>query len=485
MNKELRRVSAVIVMMFLALFVSTSVVQVFAVEGLRANQHNVRVLYESYATERGAITVDGVPIVTSQAVDDDYSFLRVYSSPELYAPITGFISLNHGNSGLERSLNEELAGTSDTQLLDRINALITGEKPKGGSVELTIDPVVQQAAWDALGDNTGSIVAIDPTTGAILAMVSKASYDPNLLSAHVSNKEIDTRYADLLAAPGKPLINKAISGDLYHPGSVFKIVMTAAALQSGDYTPDSEFPNPGQLQLPGTSVFISNAEGGACGGGETASIATALRLSCNIPFAQLGAEMGEDAIRETAEAFGFGQSVKIPMSATPSVYPVGMDTPQLMLSSFGQFDDKVTPLQMAMVSSAIANGGVLMQPTLVESITSSDLRVIQKLDPTVYSTPVSPEVASTMVDMLVAGVSNGAASNARISGVDVAGKTGTAENGEGEPYTLWFTGFAPANDPQVAIAVVVENGGGLGQSAFGNRVAAPMAKKVLEAVLSR
>ena len=485
MNKELRRVSFVIMLMFVALFVSTSVIQVFAVDSLKANEHNVRVLYESYSTERGAITVDGVPIVTSQAVDDNYSFLRVYSQPELYAPVTGFISLNHGSAGLERSLNEELSGTSNAQFLDQLNALFTGQKPKGATVELTLDPVVQQAAWDALGDNTGAIVAIEPSTGRILAMVSKASFDPNLMSAHEANTTIDQRYKDLLANPSNPLINRAITGDLYHPGSVFKIIMTAAALQGGDYTPDSEFPNPAQLQLPQSTTFISNAEGGSCGGGATATIATALRLSCNIPFAQLGAAMGEDRIRAMAESFGFGQSVSIPMASTPSVYPKGMDAPQLMLSSFGQFDDKVTPLQMAMVSAAIANGGVLMQPTLVDSVTAPDLRVIEQFEPEVFSTPVSPEVSATMVQMLVNGVSNGAASNARISGVDVAGKTGTAENAENEAFTLWFTGFAPAVNPQVAIAVVVENGGGFGQNAFGNKVAAPMAKKVLEAVLNR
>ena len=474
--------SVVIVLMFTALFVSTSVIQVFSTESLSANQHNVRVLYDSYSTERGAITVDGVPIVTSQPVDDDYSFLRVYANGPLYAPVTGFISLNHGNSGIERSLNEVLSGTSDSQFLDQLTGLFTGEKPQGAAVELTLDPVVQQAAWDALGDNAGAIVAIEPSTGKIIAMVSKTTYDPNTLAAHEANTTIDNRYNELLANPNNPLINRAISGDLYHPGSVFKIVMTAAALEGGDYTPESEFPNPGQLQLPGTNSVISNAEGGSCGGGATASIATALRLSCNIPFAQLGSAMGEDRIQAMAESFGFGQKLTIPMSVTPSIYPEGMDVPQLMLSSFGQFDDKVTPLQIAMVSAAIANGGVLMKPTLVESVTAPDLRVIQTFEPEVFSAPVNPEVAATMVQMLVNGVSNGAASNARISGVDVGGKTGTAENGAGEPYTLWFTGFAPADNPQVAIAVVIENGA---PNAFGNKVAAPIAKKVLEAVLSR
>lgn len=482
MNKELRRVSVVVMLMFVTLFISTSVIQVFAVDSLRADNHNVRVLYESYATERGAITVDGVPIVTSEPVDDEYSFLRVYSAGELYAPVTGFISLNHGSSGIERSLNDELSGTSNSQFLDKINALFTGDDPKGASVELTLDPVIQQAAWDALGDNSGAIVAIEPSTGRIIAMVSKSSYDPNVLSAHEANTTIDQRYDELLANPNKPLINRAIAGDLYHPGSVFKIVMTATALQSGEFTPESEFPNPPQLQLPQTNVFISNAEGGSCGGGETATIATALQRSCNIPFAQLGAALGEDRIRAMAEQFGFGQSIQIPMAVTPSVYPEGMDAPQLMLSSFGQYDDRVTPLQVAMVSAAVANGGILMQPTVVESVTAADLEVIQQFEPQVFSTPVSPEVAATMVQMLVNGVANGAASNARISGVEVGGKTGTAENGEGEPYTLWFTGFAPASDPKVAIAVVIENGA---PGAFGNMVAAPIAKKVIEAVLSR
>lgn len=485
MNRELRRVSAVLLVMFLTLFVSTSVIQVIAVDALEGDGRNVRVLYESFSTERGPILVDGVPIAESQPVDDAYSYLRVYSNGPLYASVTGYLTLNQGNTGIEDAMNEELSGTSDAQFIDQVNALVTGQNPKGASVELTIDPVVQQAAWDALGANAGAIVAIDPKTGAILAMVSKESYDPNVLASHESTSVVIDRYKELLANPGKPLINRAIGGDLYHPGSVFKIIMTAAALSGGDYVPESEFPNPGTLQLTGTETFISNAEGGSCGGGATASIATALRLSCNIPFAQLGSAMGEDRIRDMAEAFGFGQKVSIPMTATPSIYPSGMDAAQLQLSSFGQFDDKVTPLQMAMVSAAIANGGILMQPTLIESVTAPDLRVIQPFSPSEFGRPVSPEVAATMTQMLVNGVSNGAASNARISGVDVAGKTGTAENGEGQAFTLWFTGFAPANDPRVAIAVVVENSGGLGQNAFGNRVAAPMAKKVLEAVLSR
>jgi len=230
---------------------------------------------------------------------------------------------------------------------------------------------------------------------------------------------------------------------------------------------------------------VGNSEGGSCGGGDTASIATALRLSCNITFAQLGAALGENTIRATAEKFGFDVTVNIPMPSEPSVYPRAMDQAQLMLSSFGQWSVRVSPLQMAMVSMGIANGGLVMQPTLVESIIGPDLEVVLPFQQAEFGQAISQQTAATMTQMMVEGVNNGAANNARIDGVDVAGKTGTAQNGEDEPYTLWFTGFAPANDPQVAVAVVVENGGGFGQSAFGNRVAAPIAKRVLEAVLIR
>lgn len=484
MNKELRRISIVALAMFLALFVSTSVIQVFQVDELRADGRNSRTLFDTYSAERGPILVDGVAIAESKAVDTQYEFLRTYTQPELYAAITGYFTLNQGNTGIEGELNEFLSGTANEQFLDQLGALVTGQNPQGAAVELTIDPVIQQAAWDALGDQQGAVVVLDPATGDILAMVSKPSYDPNRLAAHDTSAVL-AAYEELINNPDDPLVNRAIAGDLYFPGSVFKVLMSAAAIDSGEFTPESTFPNPPQLQLPNSSSVISNSEGGACGGGETVTIATALRLSCNIPFAQLGLALGEETIAEYAEAFGFGTSVEIPMEVTPSTFPTGLDDAQLMLSSFGQYDVRVTPLQIAMISAAIANGGNLMQPTLVDSIIAPDLSIIRQDDPVLFSQPISRQTAATMTQLMVQGVANGAASNARIEGVDVAGKTGTAENGGDAPYTLWFTGFAPANDPQAAIAVVVEDGGGFGQSAFGNRVAAPIAKQVLEAVLNR
>lgn len=484
MNKELRRVSTVVLAMFLTLFLSATLIQVIAADTLRADGRNVRTLYASYSAERGPILVDGQPVALSVPVDDEYKFQRSYPNGPLYSAVTGYFTLNQGNTGIEGALNDYLSGTANEQFLDQLNAIITGKNPKGAAVELTIDQAVQQAAWDALGDNAGAVIAINPKTGAILAMVSKPAFDPNLLAVHNTDQVIAT-YNALLDDPGDPLINRTMNGNLNPPGSVFKLVVTAAALDSGKYTPESEFPNPPELPVEQSDSVIRNSEGGNCGGGSTASIATALRLSCNITFAQLGPALGERTIREYAERFGFNSTVAVPMESTPSVYPRGQTPPELQLSSFGQSNVRASPLQMAMVSMGIANGGTVMKPTLVDRIIAPDLTVIQPFEPQVFSEAISRQTAATMTQMMVNGVANGAASNATIDGVDVAGKTGTAENGEGEPYTLWFTGFAPAEDPQVVVAVVVENGGGFGQSAFGNQVAAPIARKVLEAVLFR
>ncbi|WP_213816819.1 penicillin-binding protein 2 [Glaciihabitans sp. dw_435] len=484
MNKELRRISTVVLLMFVALFVSTSIIQVFSSDTLKADSRNTRTRIDSYSAERGPILVDGKVIAESTPSDDIYKFQRVYSQPKLYAPVTGYFTQNQLNPGIEGALNDYLSGTANAQFLDNLTSIVTGQDPKGAAVELTLDPAVQKAAYDALGSNRGAVVAIEPKTGKILAMVSKPSFDPNTLAVH-DNASFFSTYDKLTADPNTPLINRAIAGDLYAPGSVFKVLMASAAIDSGKFTKDSAFPNPAQLPLAESTSTISNSTGATCGPGKTATIATALRLSCNTIFAQVGTGLGESTIADYAQRFGFGEKLEIPLAVTPSVYPSGLDAPQLQLTSFGQGSDRVTPLQIAMLSSTVANDGVLMKPNLVESITTPDLKPIQSFNPEVWKTPISESTAATMTALMVDDVANGAASNARISGVEVAGKTGTAENGEGEPYTLWFTGFAPANDPKVAVAVVVENGGGQGQDSFGNAIAAPIGKSVIEAVLNK
>ena len=483
MNRELKRVSIVVLLMFVALLASTTIVQVFQADSLSADARNTRTLYDSYSVERGPILVAGEPIALSVPADDEYKFQRTYSNGPLYAPITGFIPLNGAPTGLEHALNRELSGTSDAQFFDKMNALITGQNPTGATVEVTIDPAAQQAAWDALGDLTGSVVVSEPATGRILAMVSKPSYDPNLLTVH-DNQQVTDSYQSLLNDEGDPLINRGI-GALNPPGSVFKLVVVTAALESGKFTPESTFPTPATFQLPGSSAVVINSGGGTCGGGDTVTIATALKQSCNIPLAELGLQLGDDAIRETAEKFGFNSDYSTPLDVSQSVYPTVLDDAQTALSAFGQTDVRATTLQMAMVSAAIANGGQLMTPNLVDKVTAPNLSPIQVFEPETMERVMSPETAATLTQMMVNGVQDGAASNARIDGVNVAGKTGTAENAEDEPYTLWFTGFAPAEDPKYAITVLVEDGGGLGQTGYGNLLAAPIAKQVLEAVLNK
>lgn len=470
-------------LMFISLFVASTSIQMVSSTELNNDPRNVRIIYDSYKTQRGAILVDGNPIANSEKIADEYHYLRRYDN-RMYSAVTGYFSLNNGASGLELSLNDYLTGRNSSQFFEQINALISGNPATGASVELTIDPVVQKAAWDALGSLKGAVVAIDPKTGNILALVSKPSFDANQLTSHDTSKA-SKKYAQLLASNKRPLINRAIAGDLYAPGSVFKLIVASAAFESGKYTPQSLIPNPSKYKLPGTNTYIHNSGEGKCGGKTTVTIADALKLSCNIPFAQLGIALGQDRLRAQAEQFGFGKTVKIPLTVTPSVYPDSMDEAQTGLSAFGQFDVRVTPLQMAMVSAAIANGGVQMQPNLIEAIRSPSLAVLSQPKPEVYSNPLKPETASKLKEMMVAAVESGVSYNGAIPGVRVAGKTGTAQNGTSQPYTLWFTGFAPADDPQVAVAVVIEDGGGMGQSGFGNLLAAPVARKVMKAVLRK
>jgi peptidoglycan glycosyltransferase len=487
-NKQLKRVSTLVLLMFLALFVSSSVIQVFSVDSLKSDPRNVRALDDSFNAQRGDIlTADGAVIAKSVKSNDKYKYQRVYTDPKVYANITGYFTLNQANTGIEGAMNDYLSGSSNDQFLDNITRIVTGQPAKGAAVELTIDPKIQLAAYDALGNNRGAVVAINPKTGAILAMVSKPSYDPNTLAVH-NTAAFTKAYQALTKSSVKPLTDRAIAGDLYHPGSVFKLVVASAALDSGRFTATSGFPNPAALKLPQSSSFIHNSTNATCGPGATATIATAIRLSCNIPMAQLGAALGEPTLSQYATRFGFGHQFDLAgkgVAVTPSIYPTGQDAPHLELSAFGQSDDRVTPLQIALDSATIANGGTEMQPTLIKKVIAPDLSALQTLTPSVYGNPITTATASSVRDMMISSVADGAASNATIEGVQVAGKTGTAQNGVNDPYTLWFTGFAPANDPQVAVAVVVENGGGLGQDAVGNQIAAPIGKKVLEAVLNK
>ncbi|MBF4461069.1 MULTISPECIES: peptidoglycan D,D-transpeptidase FtsI family protein [unclassified Rathayibacter] len=484
MNRELKRVSFVVLTMFVALFLSTTTIQVLQADALSDDSRNTRTLYESFSTERGAILVGGQPIASSTPSNDLYKFQRQYADGPLYSAVTGYFTLNQGTTGIERSLNDYLSGTSNSQFFNEIDNLVTGQDPKGASVELSIDPVAQKAAYDALGSYTGAVVVTEPATGRILAMVSKPAFDPSSLASHNSD-DVLAAYRSLDADPAQPLVNRAIGGTLNPPGSVFKLVVASAAIESGRFTPDSSFPNVEAFTLPGSTSQVINSGGGLCGSGDTVTLATAVALSCNVPMAEMGVQLGADAIRSQAEKFGFDTEIDVPMSVEASTYPKTLDDAETALTAFGQFEVRATPLQIAMVSAAIANGGEVMQPNLVDAIRSQDLSVLQQFQKKSLGRAISAQTADAVKAMMVASVQSGAATNATIGGVTVAGKTGTAENDGDNPYTLWFTGFAPAQDPQYAITVLVENGGGLGQTGYGNLIAAPIGKQVLEAVLNK
>jgi penicillin-binding protein A len=485
MTKELRRLSLLVLAMFLLLFGSTTWIQVISADSLAGDPHNRRTLYDSFQVQRGSIIVDGSAIASSVPADDVYAWQRVYTDPAMWAPVTGYFNPALGSAtGIEQAMNQELSGTDNTQFLSRIDEIVSGQPREGANVVLTLDATVQKAAYDALGGLQGAVIAIEPKTGRVLAMVTSPSYDTNALAVH-DPAAVNATYDQLTANVSHPLYNRAIAGDMNPPGSTFKLITASAALASGKYTPQSTLPNPAAYQLPQSSSYVHNSWGGTCGSGDTVTIADAIRLSCNIPMAELAVQLGDSAIRAEAEKYGFNKSLSIPLDSEASVYPPGLDDPQTALSGFGQGQVRATPLQMAMVSAGLANGGMVMNPRMVDRVIGADLSVQQSFGDTEFGRALDQGLAAQITQMMVSSVSDGAASNARIDGVQVAGKTGTAENGSNDPYTLWFTGFAPADDPRVAVAVVVENGGGQGQSGSGNDIAAPIAKKVMEAVLGR
>lgn len=483
MNTPLRRVASVVVAMFLVLMGGATWVQFVQAPDLNNDARNVRTLYREFDNARGPIVVAGEPIASSTPVEDSFGYQRSYANGPLYAPVTGFYSVVYRRSGIEQAMNTELNGSADSLFYTRLQDLITGRQPQGASVELTLDPAVQQAAYDALGGQTGAVVALDPRTGAILAMASTPSWDPNALASH-DTVAVQQAWAALQDDPARPMLNRAIGGDTYPPGSTFKLVTAAAALEAGATT-QTPVAAPDTLDLPQSSATLGNFGGSSCSPTGSMTLLDALRISCNTAFGQLGLNLGADALRDQAEAFGFDAELSVPLSVEPSRFPADgeIDAPQTALTAIGQYDVRVTPLQVAMISAAIANGGEQMTPYLVQSVRNQDLTVVDTTEPSVLATPISPATASALREMMLAVVDSGSGTAAQIPGVQVAGKTGTAQTTDDAAPHAWFTGFAPADDPQVVVAVVVENGGDLGSEATGGRVAAPIAKAVIQAAL--
>nr|WP_231713785.1 penicillin-binding protein 2 [Arthrobacter sp. zg-Y916] len=466
--------------MFLAILGSLTYVQFFAADDLNKNPINSRSLYQDFGKNRGSILVDGVPIAESVPSNDQFNYQRVYNDPELYSALTGFFSLSQGSYQLELAMNDELTGNTDQQFYDRLVQLFSGAQAEGASVELTIDPQLQRLAYDLIPEGQkGSIVMMDPKTGDILAMVSKPSYDTNLLAGH-DTEIANANMEQLLTVPGlSPYLNPATQS-LLAPGSTFKLVDAAAALETGKFNADSVIPNPAALPLPGTNISLPNFTNGACASRSEADIQFALEQSCNTVFAQIAWDVGQDALAQQAEKFGFGESFSIPTQVTASQFPETEDQAELALSSIGQGSVTATPLQVAMISAAIANNGVQMTPNLIKTVRAPDLSVLDEPEPTVLNESISPGTAAQLTDWMVSVVENGTASAARIPGVKVAGKTGTAEV-QDRGDNAWFTGFAPADDPEVVISIVMENV----DLTTGSQLTTPSAQKLLEAVLNK
>ncbi|SOD95631.1 peptidoglycan D,D-transpeptidase FtsI family protein [Blastococcus haudaquaticus] len=477
MNAPLRKVAISVLVLFTLLIVNVNYIQVVRSDELRKDSGNTRVLAAEYDRERGAIVVAGTAVAESVPTDGRLKYLRQYPQGELYAAVTGYHSLIYNNSQLERAENDVLSGSDGRLTLRRLADLFTGRDPAGGDVVLTLDPAVQAAAMAGLEGVTGAVVALDPSTGAILGMASTPTYDPGRLSSH--DPAAIREYADQLdAAERDPRLNRAI-GDNFPPGSLFKVIVSAAALADGEYTPDTVVPAPTELPLPNSTRVIPNFNGSSCDPSGQQPLIDALTISCNTAFAQLGMDLGEDRIREMSEAFGLdGERYEIPLRVEGSSIGDVEDDAALAQTSIGQRDVRMTPLQAALVAATVANDGVQMKPYLVDELQAPDLTVIDSTEPEEWREPISADVANQLTEMMVSVVARGSGRAARIDGVEVAGKTGTAQVSEDVADHTWFMGFAPADDPQIAVAVFVANGGGTG----GER-SAPIARQVIEAYL--
>jgi peptidoglycan glycosyltransferase len=471
--------------MVLLLLANLTYVQVVKAADYRNDPLNQRVLLAEYSRQRGQITAGGQVLANSVQTDDRLRYQREFPDGAAYAPLTGYYSVIYGASGIEQAEKDVLNGSDDRLFVRRLSDLITGRDPSGGNVVLTIDPQAQQTAYRAMTDRrfTGSVVAVRPQTGEILAMVSTPSFDPNPLSSH--NVDVQQReWAKLTTAKPSVLTNRAIS-QTYPPGSTFKLVDTAAALQRG-FTPDSPLTTARNITLEGTSTTLENFAGTPCGAGQTAALRDALARSCNTAFADLARQLGEAAIRDQAQAFGIGESnVQIPLQVAASGIGEIPDTAALQQSAIGQRDVRLTPLQNAMIVATIANGGQRMAPHLVKEIQSADLSTVDSTAPDRLGRAIPAGVASTITGMMIA-AEDRTQGGGKIPGVQIASKTGTAEHGETPKETPphnWYVAFAPANDPQVAVAVLVEDGGDRGLEATGGSVAAPIGRAVIASVL--
>jgi penicillin-binding protein A len=488
-NRALRRISIAILVMFLLLLININYLQGFAPASLASKPNNARAFEAQFQNQRGSIvTADNVTIAESRPSNDIYKYQRYYPFGPEYAPVTGYDTL-YSQTGIEYYQNSVLNGTDSSLTVRNLIDLLTGKQREGANVTVTINGKAQNAAWNALQSGTngkpGAVVALDPQTGAILAMASYPSYDPNLLATHDGNK-LNAADKALLEQAGNPLLNRAINFT-WPPGSTFKIVTSSAYLtQNPGSTPQTSVYSPTQLKLPQTTHILTNNNNETCGDGSGhAPLITAFAQSCDTTFGSLGMTLTGPTLNHFATLFGMNSSsLKIPMPVTPSNYVIPPSPALTAFSAIGQYSDTVTPLQEAMFAAAIANGGKLMTPYLVKQVTASDLSTVQTTAPTQLSQAVSPAVATEVGQMMLAAVQNpdGTANafNSGVVGFTMAGKTGTAQNGVNNSglNDAVFTCYAPYDNPQIAVGVIIQGGG------YGATAAAPIAVQVIKAYLA-
>lgn len=483
MNAPLRRVGVVVMVLFGLLFANLNWVQAYKADEYRSSPYNGRVQLDEYKRQRGVIMMaGGTQLAVSKVTEDDLKYLRTYPLKEQYAHLLGYKPVNIGATGVELTENDFLAGTSDKLFGDRFRDLFTGEQTAGGNVLLTISPTAQERAFNELtknklGAKRGAVVALDPATGAIKALVSMPSFDPDVLASHDVNAA-QAAYKKLLEDPDKPLLNRALT-EINEPGSVMKVVIAAAGMEDGR-VPSTVLDGGATYQAPGTTHKIPNSSGVVCP--EKITLIQALTVSCNTAFARLGVDLGVKKVTDTATKFGFydqnltvgrldGKGVPVAEGVLGQLLTSsgGEDKPTLALSSIGQASVNMTPLHGAMIAATVANGGQQMRPHIVQQLVGPDLTTnFYVADPKPLRRSCSPSTATGLQQMMMSVVENGTGNKAKIEGHQVGGKTGTAEGGEGEETHGWFVGFALKDgQPVAAVAVFLENAGkgGSGEAA--------------------
>jgi len=489
MDRQIRKLAMGFLIMFAALAINLNYIQVIAADDIAGNNANKRLLIQEYDVRRGLILAADrqTVLARSEETGGELKYQRLYpQDPDLaYAHITGFYSFVFGRRELEHQWNDYLSARADELFPQRFIDEVLGRDQQGANLVTTIEPELQEAAARGLGGNEGAVAAIDPQTGDVLALVSTPTWDPNPVSSH-DPREVRRAYRQLDPnAPDSPLVSRA-TDTFFPPGSSFKVVTAAAALENG-LGPDTMLPNPTSYTPPQTTHDISNFGGGQCSGGSQIDMVTAMTQSCNVYFAQLAVRVGPEALVEQANRFGFSEDIPfdIPFveGEIPPVEGFEDDTPAVAQSGIGQRDVRTNVLHMALVAGTIGNQGTMMRPRLVHEIRDPKGRIIRQFAPEEYADPLSPENAQALTDMMVSVVESGTATGAQVPGTTVAGKTGTAQTAEGQNPHAWFIAFAPAEDPEIAVAVVVLNGGTLGSEATGGQLSAPIARELIDLYL--